>query len=110
MRLYTPWMAAGILLVAVNTNALASAAGSYRPADLPSVQFIQEKPKEKETLKEKVKRIWKNWTGYKFDISCPAFPIVLTHTTCTETGKDREDARAKCQSRNVFCAVTDAKR
>ena len=29
--------------------------------------------------------------------------------SCTETGKSREDARARCQSRNAFCWVADAR-
>jgi hypothetical protein len=72
------------------------------------VQLVQEK--HNETLKQKVKRIWRDWTGYQFDVACPIFPIPLTHTTCTETGKSREDARAKCQARNPFCSVADARR
>jgi hypothetical protein len=110
MMRHIPWVAAGILLAAANTNALAvSKAGSYRPEDLPSVQFIQEKQKS-ETIKEKVKRIWRDWTGYKFEVACPVFPIPLTRTTCTVTGKNREEARAKCQSQHPFCLVTDAQR
>ncbi len=73
-----------------------------------SVQLVQEK--RNETLKQKVKRVWRDWTGYKFDVACPIFPIPLTRTTCTETGKNREDARAKCQARNPFCSVADARR
>jgi hypothetical protein len=108
---HTPWVAAAILLATVSTNALAvPTTGSYRPGDLSPLQFVQEKQQKSETVKEKVKRIWKEWTGYKFDVGCPAFPIQLTHATCTETGKNREEARAKCQSRNAFCLVTDAKR
>jgi len=34
---------------------------------------------------------------------------VVNRTTCTETGKSRENARAKCQSKHPFCAVADAK-
>jgi hypothetical protein len=110
MMRHIPWVAAGILLAMVGTNALAvSTTGSYRPGGLPSVQFIQEKQKS-ETIKEKVKRIWRDWAGYKFDVGCPAFPTQLTHTACTATGKNREDARAKCQSQYPFCLVTNAQR
>jgi hypothetical protein len=84
-------------------------AGSQRADDHTSVQLIQDKQKS-ETIKEKVKRIWRDWTGYKFDVGCPAFPIILTHATCTVTGKNREEARAKCQSKNPFCLVSDAQK
>jgi hypothetical protein len=105
---YISLVTAGILTAAISTNAFAvSSAGSYRPGDYSSVQLIQDK--KSETVTEKVKRIWRDWTGYKFDVGCPVFPIILTHATCTATGKNREEARAKCQSRNPFCLVSDAR-
>jgi len=105
---HASWVAAGVLLAMVTTNAFAvSSAGSYRPGDYSSVQLIQDK--KSETVTEKVKRIWRDWTGYKFDVGCPAFPIQLTHALCTATGKNRDEARAKCQSRNPFCLVSDAR-
>jgi hypothetical protein len=57
---------------------------------------------------QKVKRVWRNMTGYKFSVGCPAL-IALTRTTCTETGKNRDVARAKCQSANPLCSVSDVK-
>jgi hypothetical protein len=94
----------------VSTSALAvSTAGSDRLGNISSLQFIQDKQKS-ETIKEKVKQIWRDWTGYKFDVGCPAFPIILTHATCTATGKNRDEARAKCQSKNPFCLVSDAQK
>ena len=97
---------AGALLIAPSSNAGAvsvSPAGLSRIGGSSVIEFIQNKPKS-ETIKHKVKRIWRNLTGYKFDVACP-----LTRTTCTETGKDREEARAKCQSQHWFCQVGDAK-
>ena len=72
---------------------------------------MQERAKKDETVKQKVKRVWRNLTGYKFNVACPAFPIplVMNRTTCTETGKSRADARAKCQARHPFCQVADAR-
>jgi hypothetical protein len=105
---HTKLLAAGILLAMVSTNALAVSTAD-RFGNLSSVQLIQDKQKS-ETVKEKVKRIWRDWTSYKFDVGCPAFPIILTHATCSATGKNREEARAKCQSRNPFCLVSDARR
>lgn len=65
---------------------------------------------KKETVTEKVertvKKTWKNLVGYKFVASCPAlFPI--NRYECAETGKNREEARAKCASRHAFCLIQD---
>jgi hypothetical protein len=68
-------------------------------------QKVKRKSKE---VKQKVKRAWRDMSGYKFNVGCPAL-IPLTRSTCTETGKDRETARATCQQKNLLCSVTDAK-
>jgi hypothetical protein len=34
---------------------------------------------------------------------------IFSRTTCTETGKNREDARAKCQAQHNFCEIRDAR-
>jgi hypothetical protein len=104
---HIPFLTAGILLAMVSTNALAVSTAD-RFGNPSSVLLIQDK--KSETVTEKVKRIWRDWTGYKFDVGCPAFPIILTHATCTATGKDREEARAKCQSKNPFCLVSNAQK
>jgi hypothetical protein len=109
-RISTALALASALLVAAAANAGAGPVPSAwlsRIDGLSAIEFVQAKPKS-ETVKQKVKRVWRNLTGYKFDVACPAFPIVLSRTSCTATGKNREDARAKCQSQNVFCAVRDA--
>ena len=72
-------------------------------ADGLSIILVQEKPKKDETLKQKVKRVWKNIAGYKFDVNCP----INYHRTCAETGKNVSDARAKCIARNSGCWVSD---
>ena len=103
---------AGALLIGPSGNAGAAAvspAGLSRIDGLSVIEFVQDK-KKSETVKQKVKRIWRNLTGYKFDVACPAFPFALSVTSCTATGKDREDARAKCQSQHVFCQIRDANR
>ena len=86
-----------------------SPAGLSRIDGHSAIEFVQDKP-QSETLKHKMKRVWRNLIGYKFDVACPAFALALSRTTCTETGKNREDARAKCQSRHVLCQVGDANR
>jgi hypothetical protein len=102
---------AGVFLIAPGRDAGAaplSPSGLSRIDGLSAIEFVQDKPKS-ETIKHKVKRIWRNLTGYKFDVACPVFPFALTRTSCTATGKNREDARAKCQSQHVFCEIRDAR-
>jgi hypothetical protein len=64
--------------------------------------------REGKAVKQKVKRAWRNMTGYKFAVACPGL-VPVTRSTCTESGKDRETARATCQQKNLLCSVTDAK-
>jgi hypothetical protein len=101
---YLGLVLAGALMVAAAGEASASV---LQPGFAPAaggITLIQEK---KETVGQKIKRTWKRWTGYSFCVRCPV-PIPLTTSTCTETGKNRADARAKCQARNQFCYVADA--
>ncbi|MDP2296680.1 MAG: hypothetical protein Q8M24_14610, partial [Pseudolabrys sp.] len=85
-----------------------SPAGFSRIDNLSTIQLVQDK-KKTETVKQKVKRAWRNLTGYKFDVACPAFPFALSVSKCTATGKNREDARAKCQSQHPFCEIRNAR-
>ena len=100
------------ILIAPGSNAGAaplSPAGLARNGSLSAIVFVQDKPKS-ETIRHRMKRVWRNMTGYKFDVACPAFGLALSRTSCTETGKNREDARAKCQAQHSLCQVGDAKR
>ncbi len=109
MRYLAICAAAACLAVTVNgAPASATTAGLSQPA----IQLAQnDKPKNSETVTQKVKRkvkhAWRSMTGYKFDVACPAL-IPMSHERCTETGKDRETARAKCQSAHTLCSVRDA--
>lgn len=100
--------AAGVCLLAMGYAASASPAtpaGAAVAEGQPAIVLAQaEKPKPTETVEHKVKRVWRKLTGYKFNVSC-----LFSNTVCTETGKDREVARAKCQSAHPFCSVTDAR-
>jgi len=101
----------GLLLIAAPEDA---AAGVVARAALsfgatPSFVQVAQERRKPESFTERVKRAWKDLVGYKFDVSCPVI-IPLSRTTCTETGKDRSDAHAKCISRNPFCYVADASR
>ena len=107
MRLI-PLMTACVLLLAASAPASAapgSPAGFARVPELSPIELVQERAKKDGKLKQKVKRVWRNLTGYKFNVACPTFH----RTTCTETGKSRADAHAKCRSRHPFCAVSEAR-
>jgi len=98
-----------MLLIAVSGTSYAapkSPTGLSKIDNPSSVQLVQDKPKS-DTITKRVKRAWKDLSGYKFDVGCPVI-LPISHRTCTETGKNREDARAKCVSANPFCWVTQA--
>jgi hypothetical protein len=119
-RHYWTMSAAGLgLLVLAAAGNPAAAAGASRgesqgsqglQAQAPIVLAQNEPKKETVThkVKRKVKTAWRNMTGYKFDVGCPIV-LPVSRTTCTETGKSREDARAKCQTSHALCSVSDAK-
>ena len=95
-----------LLAISATANAEPVKAAGIARIEAPIVLAQAEQPKKSETVKQKVKRVWRKLTGYEFAVACPAL-LPINRSTCTETGKDREDARAKCQSRNVFCGVSD---
>ena len=98
-------MATGVFLIAAAGGH--GVAAPFAPAGFSraeSAPVIQIQAKKDETLTQKVKRAWRNIAGYKFDVNCP----INSHRSCAETGKDRDDARGKCISRNPLCWVSDA--
>ena len=100
-------VATGVFLFTATGPAVAgpfSPAG-FSPANRSPIVLVQNKPAKDETLKQKVKRVWRNLVGYKFDVNCP----INSHRTCAETGDSRDDARGKCISRNPLCWVSDAR-
>ena len=120
--------AAAIGLLAVGTTgsfntAQAASAAAASDGMRPPMMLAQAEAKKPETttqkvkrevkedtaaVKKKVKRAWKRMTGYKVDVGCPAL-LPLSHSTCTETGKNRADAKARCQAQSPLCSVSDAK-
>ena len=67
MRLI-PLMTACVLLLAGSAPALAapgSPAGSARVPELSAFELVQERAKKDARLKQKVKRVWRNLTGYE---------------------------------------------
>jgi hypothetical protein len=106
---YLAICAAGLGLLVMTATAGVNSASAVGTAEVKApIQLAQNEPKKSETVTQKVKRVWRNMTGYKFDVACPAL-IPLSHSTCTETGKNRAAARAKCEARNTFCRVSNAK-
>lgn len=99
-------LATGLIVFAASGQSLAgpiSPTGLSR-GDAPAPVILVQAKKD-ETLRQKVKRAWRNLVGYKFDVNCP----INRHSTCAETGKSRDDARAKCIARNPICWVSDTK-
>ena len=103
--------AAGLGLLIMAAGHPAAAANATRIEGRAPIVLAQNEPKKESVthkVKRKVKTAWRNLTGYKFDVGCPAL-LPVTRSSCTETGKSRADARAKCQSANPICSVSDAK-
>jgi len=100
----------GLLIVTAASHAAAAANAARIEGQAPIVLAQNEPKKETVThkVKRKVKNAWRSMTGYKFDVGCPVV-LPVNRTTCTETGKSREDARAKCQSSHLLCSVSDAR-
>jgi hypothetical protein len=105
---YLAVLATGAFLIAASGPAAAGPfpAVGLSAEGLASIELVA--AKKNETMTQKVKRAWKNLVGYKFDVSCPAFPAP-SKRTCSETGSSRDEARSKCISRNSFCWVADSK-
>jgi hypothetical protein len=96
----------GALLLSASIAAAAPLTRALEADGLSALTLVQEK--KSDTVTARVKRAWKDLVGYKFDVACPIlFPI--SRRTCTETGKSRDEARAKCAAQNQFCLISDAR-
>jgi hypothetical protein len=99
------YLTAGVLMLALT---MPSKAAPWSPglsnAASSSITLVQ--AKQDETLKQKVKRVWRSIAGTTYAVGCPALGFAFTRTTCTETGKD---AQAKCIARHPFCEVAQQK-
>lgn len=91
------------ILAGSGSVAGAAPAGFSHANSQSAITFVQDKQKP-ETMKNAAKRIWRNMTGYKFEVVC-----LFSRTTCTETGKNRENARAKCQAQHSLCDIRDTR-
>lgn len=115
--------AASLSLLALSATAGVNPAAAATVSAQAPIVMAQADTKKPETTTQKVKRevkettaevkksakkAWKKMTGYKFAVACPAL-IPVSHSTCTETGKNRAEAKAKCQAQSPLCSVTEAK-
>jgi hypothetical protein len=116
-------IAAGMMFA---TTSIASASSfnantpelNYTPIQLVQAQQKDQKAapppaatqKKEETLTQKVKRTWRNWTtpSHTFCVRTP-IPVPLTSKTCTAKGKTVEDARAVCVQQNPLSYVSQGK-
>jgi len=110
MRTIISLAAAGFLIAASAANGAPISANGLSKTDTAVVQ-VQAKKDDSvvQKVEKKVKRAWRNLTGYKFDVACPAMAIPLSRASCTETGKNVEEARGKCQAKHGLCQVVEAK-
>ena len=105
---YFAMATAGACLLAMSATtgiSLVQAAGATE-SKAPIVLAQNTPAKKDETVKQKVKRVWKNLVGYKFAVGCPVV-LELTKKTAKETGKDRDAARSKVIAANPGCSVKD---
>jgi hypothetical protein len=111
MRIFASLTAAGFMLAgAAAANAVPISPNGLSNAGT-AVVHVQAKKEEGivQRAEKKVKRAWRNLAGYKFDVACPAMAIPLSRASCTETGKNVEEARSKCQAKHALCQVVEAK-
>lgn len=76
----------------------------------PKVAPKKAEQKKDETVTQKVKRVWRNWTtpSHAFCVRCP-IPIPLTSKVCTAKGKTVDAARSICVQQNPLCYVSAGK-
>ena len=103
MRNFSFLMAGALVLAfSAQSNAAPLSSSGLSNVSPSSITLVQ--VKKDETIKQKVKRVWRNIAGTTYDVGCPSLAIAFTRSTCTETGKD---AQAKCVARNPFCQVSE---
>lgn len=108
ISLLTLTATAGLNQAAAAQASIVVAQADTKKPETTTQKVKREVKEETADVKKKVKRAWKKMTGYKFAVACPAL-IPINHSTCTETGKDRAEAKGKCQAQSPLCSVTDAK-
>ena len=98
------FLTASSLLFATHAYAVQPPSSSLLNAAPSRIELVQ--AKKDETLKQKVKRVWRNIAGTTYDVGCPSLAIAFNRTTCTETGKN---SQAKCIAQHPLCQVSPQK-
>ena len=98
------YFTAGAMMLALTMPSKAAPLSAPELSNAASSSITLIQVKQDETLKQKVKRAWRNIAGTTYDVGCPSLAIAFTRSTCTETGKD---AQAKCIARNPLCQVSE---
>lgn len=90
-----------------STSVYAGPANITAPSADTNITLVQEKKEGVvKKVERNVKKAWKELVGYKFVASCPIF-FPINRYECAETGKNREEARAKCAGKHRFCLIQD---
>ena len=97
---------AGALMLALTMPSMAAPLSSAELSNVAPSSVTLVQAQKNETIKQKVKRVWRNIAGTTYDVGCPSLAIAFTRSTCTETGKD---AHAKCIAQHPLCQVSDRK-
>jgi hypothetical protein len=97
-------VAAGAFFLASIAPLAAAPATPVPGANATHITLVQEK--NKETVGQKVKRAWRKLTNPSFTF-CARCLLPPSATACTAQGKDRGEARSKCQARYQLCAITE---
>lgn len=95
---------AGVLLFTAAWPLSAAPVTPVPGANATHITLVQEK--NKETIGQKVKRAWRKLTNPSFTF-CARCLLPPSATVCTAQGKDRGEARSRCQARYQLCAITD---
>jgi hypothetical protein len=106
MRYFAMATAGACLLALSATSGVTLAQTAGATAQKPIILAQNTTAKKDETVKQKVKRVWKNLVGYKFAVGCPIV-LEITKKSAKETGKDRDAARSKVIAANPGCSVKD---
>lgn len=103
-------VAAGFLLATANLASASPLNGISPELNYTPIERVQMQPKKEETMTQKVKRTWRNWTtpSHSFCVRCP-IPVPLTAKTCTAKGKTVDEARNVCIQQNPLCYVQAGK-
>lgn len=103
-------IAAGLMFASASLVS-ASPLNSISPElNYTPIELVQAQQKKEETVTQKVKRTWRNWTtpSHSFCVRCP-IPIPLTSKVCTAKGKTVDEARSVCVQQNPLCYVQSGK-